>query len=564
MKRYLILLLSFFTLGVYAQQVKLTGNAVAASDKQPMIGLTVLVKGTTNGTVTDLDGNYMLNNVAKDATIVFSMIGYKTQEIKVNGRTVINVVMSDDTQALDEVVVIGYGAVKKSDLTSSIAAIKGDELKTLSSGNAMTSLQGKINGVQIAGGGSPGATPRVIIRGVTTVNGSNPLYVVDGMPVGDNINFLDQNDIETMQVLKDASAAAIYGTRGSNGVVLITTRKGKKGATQFSFSASAGFQTLEKPDMAKASEYEYVQKARYINDRNEPVYSGKEHITDAEGTDWWDESMRKTALVHNYNLSFTGGSDKLLYSASIGYYGQDSQYNIGNWQKLTARFSMEYNFNKVVKAGIDISPKYENWTDTPNLLGNIMNMDPTTPVMIPEEEWTDNEFNNYARSNNSEVWNPVAEMARMSKHSDEYGLLANPFISIEPIKGLVFRSQFGVNARFRLSDEFIPTFSIDNLERSEVSTAKREMKNWVDWNWTNTLTWMTTFNEKHNLNLMGGYTMERFQTYWLNGSRDGIPTNDELLHYVKAGTENPQADGVNEYYSLISYLGRVMYNYNDR
>ena len=489
MKRYLILLLSFFTLGVYAQQVKLTGNAVAASDKQPMIGLTVLVKGTTNGTVTDLDGNYMLNNVAKDATIVFSMIGYKTQEIKVNGRTVINVVMSDDTQALDEVVVIGYGAVKKSDLTSSIAAIKGDELKTLSSGNAMTSLQGKINGVQIAGGGSPGATPRVIIRGVTTVNGSNPLYVVDGMPVGDNINFLDQNDIETMQVLKDASAAAIYGTRGSNGVVLITTRKGKKGATQFSFSASAGFQTLEKPDMAKASEYEYVQKAR---------------------------------------------------------------------------FSMEYNFNKVVKAGIDISPKYENWTDTPNLLGNIMNMDPTTPVMIPEEEWTDNEFNNYARSNNSEVWNPVAEMARMSKHSDEYGLLANPFISIEPIKGLVFRSQFGVNARFRLSDEFIPTFSIDNLERSEVSTAKREMKNWVDWNWTNTLTWMTTFNEKHNLNLMGGYTMERFQTYWLNGSRDGIPTNDELLHYVKAGTENPQADGVNEYYSLISYLGRVMYNYNDR
>ncbi len=159
MKRYLILLLSFFTLGVYAQQVKLTGNAVAASDKQPMIGLTVLVKGTTNGTVTDLDGNYMLNNVAKDATIVFSMIGYKTQEIKVNGRTVINVVMSDDTQALDEVVVIGYGAVKKSDLTSSIAAIKGDELKTLSSGNAMTSLQGKINGVQIAGGGSPGATP---------------------------------------------------------------------------------------------------------------------------------------------------------------------------------------------------------------------------------------------------------------------------------------------------------------------------------------------------------------------------------------------------------------------
>ena len=153
MKRYLFLLLSFFALNLYAQQGNLTGTAIAASDKEPMIGLTVLVKGTTNGTVTDLDGNYTLTNVPKDATIVFSMIGYKTQEVKVNGKNVINVVMEDDTQALDEVVVIGYGAVKKSDLTSSISAIKGDELKKLTGGNAMNALQGKINGVQITGGG---------------------------------------------------------------------------------------------------------------------------------------------------------------------------------------------------------------------------------------------------------------------------------------------------------------------------------------------------------------------------------------------------------------------------
>lgn len=564
MKRYLLLLLSFFALSLSAQQIMLTGNAVAASDKQPMIGLTVLVKGTTNGTVTDLDGNFTLNNVSKDATLVFSMIGFKTQEIKVNGRTLINVVMHDDTQALDEVVVIGYGAVKKSDLTSSIAAVKGDELKSLSSGNAMNSLQGKINGVQISNSGSPGATPRVIIRGVSTVNGSNPLYVVDGMPVGDNINFLDQNDIESMQVLKDASAAAIYGTRGSNGVILITTKKGKKGEAKFTFSASAGFQTLEKPKMAKASEYEYVQRARYINDDSMPVYNGKYHITDAEGTDWWDETLNKTALIHNYNLSFSGGSDKLIYSASIGYFGQDSQYKTGNWQKFTARFSMEYNFNKIVKAGIDFTPKYENWKDTPDLLGSVMAMDPTTPVMRPESQWTDNEFDNYSRSHNSQVWNPVASMARLAKQTDEYGLLANPFVSIEPVKGLILRSQFGVNARFRLSDEFTPEFFLDNLEQASTSTAKREMKNWVDWNWTNTVTWMKTFNDKHNINLMGGYTMERFQHYWLTGSRDGIPTNDELLRYVHAGTKNPQADGVNEYSSLISYLGRVMYNYDDR
>lgn len=232
------------------------------------------------------------------------MIGYKTQEIVVSGRKVINVVMKDDVETLDEVVVIGYGAVKKSDLTSSIAAVKGDELTDLSTGNAMNALQGKVSGIQISNTGSPGATPRVIIRGVSTVNGSNPLYVVDGMPVGDNINMLDQNDIESMQVLKDASAAAIYGTRGSNGVILITTKKGKSGAAKFTFSASSGFQTLKKPDMAKASEYEYVLKARYYNDGAVPIYNSKDDITDAEGTDWWDECMRKVALIHNYSLGF--------------------------------------------------------------------------------------------------------------------------------------------------------------------------------------------------------------------------------------------------------------------
>ena len=490
MKRYLFLLLSFFALNLYAQQGNLTGTAIAASDKEPMIGLTVLVKGTTNGTVTDLDGNYTLTNVPKDATIVFSMIGYKTQEVKVNGKNVINVVMEDDTQALDEVVVIGYGAVKKSDLTSSISAIKGDELKKLTGGNAMNALQGKINGVKISVVAVTLKKNSVIIRGVSTVNGSDPLYVVDGMPVGTNINFLDQNDIESMQVLKDASAAAIYGTRGSNGVVLITTKKGKKGATQFGFSASAGFQTLKKPEMAKASEYEYVFKARYINDNAEPRYNSKENITDAEGTDWWDESMKKTALIHNYNFNFSGGTDKLLYSANIGYFGQDSQYTIGNWQKLTARFSMEYTFNSIVKAGIDFTPKYENWTDTPNLLGNIMAMDPTTPIMRPQSEWTTNKYDNYARSSNNLVWNPVAQLARMDKHSDEYGLLANPYVNIEPIKGLVIRSQFGVNARFRISDEFTPSFNIDTLEKSDYSKAYRKTDNWVDWNWTNTINWI--------------------------------------------------------------------------
>lgn len=562
MKRYLFLLLSFFTLSLYAQQVKLTGNVTSASDKEPMIGVTIMVKGTPTGTVTDFDGNYSLE-VPSNSTIVFSMIGYKTQEIKVNNRTHINVALAEDVEALDEVVVIGYGAVKRSDLTSSISTVKGEDLKSMASGNAMTSLQGKVNGVQVTNAGGPGATPRVIIRGVTTVNGSDPLYVVDGMPVGTNINFLNQEDIESMEVLKDASAAAIYGTRGSNGVILITTKKGKEGKTQFQFNTSIGFLTLSKPDVAGASEYEKVFKARYTNDGNQPVWNGKDNYTDAEGTDWWDETVKKVATMQSYNLSFQGGSEKIVYSGSIGYFRQNSHYDYGYWDKLTARFNTEYRFNKIVKAGMDFSPKLERWDDTPDLLNDAMRMDPTTPVMRPEEDWTNNEYDNYSRSHNSQVWNPVGSVARMDKSSDEYGLLMNPYINIEPIKGLTIRSQFGVNARFRISDKFEPKFFIDNLEQKAQSYVERKTEDWIDWNWTNTINYMTTLG-KHNINVMGGYTMEKFSKYWVMGSRDNTPSNLDDLHYVNAGTLNQKSEGTNEYTTLISYLARAMYNYDNR
>ena len=564
MKRYfLIIFAAILTLGLHAQNIKITGQVTAATDKEPIMGAYVKIAGSKTATITDIDGNFTLD-ASKNATLEVSMVGFQKTSVAVAGRNTINIVMKDDVSDLNEVVVIGYGAVKKSDLTSSISAIKGDKLEKLTTGNVMNALQGQVNGVQITNSGSPGGTPRVIIRGVSTINGSDPLYVVDGMPVGTNINFLNQNDIESMQVLKDASASAIYGTRASNGVILITTKKGSKGATKFTASATVGLQTMQKPDIAGASEYEQVFKTRYTNDNQTAPYNGIANITDAQGTDWWDQTMRSVALTHNYNFGFSGGTDKLLYSASIGYFRQNSQYKVGDWQKITARFSMQYNFNKIVQAGVDFTPKYENWNDTPDLMGAIMSMDPTTSVMRDQSEWTSNPYSNYARSNNNQTWNPVASMYRLDSHADEYGLLATPWISITPIKGLTYRTQFGLNARFRLTDKYTPDFQIDNLEQAAVSTAERKMENWVDWNWTNTLTYMNTFNKKHNLNLMAGYTMERFQDYYLSGSRDKIPSNVEEMRYVSAGTDNMQVSGSNTYSSLISYLGRVMYNYDEK
>ena len=557
MKKYLLtMLIAVVALAAKAQNITVKGTVIEASTNEPLIGATVKVKGTGTGTVTNFDGEYQVT-VDQNATLVFSSIGYKTVEQPVNGRTTINVSLVDDTNDLNEVVVIGYGVAKKGDLTSSISAIKGEKLEKLSTGNVMNALQGQVNGVQVTGAGSPGATPRVIIRGVSTINGSDPLYVVDGMPVGTNINFLNQNDIESMQVLKDASASAIYGTRASNGVVLITTKKGSAGATKFTASASVGLQTLSKPDIADAAEYEKVYNARYTNDGQVSPFTG------GGNTDWWNEVFNKVAVQQNYNFGFSGGNDKFIYSANIGYYRQNSQYKTGYWQKLSARFSMEYNFNKIVKAGIDLTPRYENWDNTPSLMGAVMSMDPTTDVMLPQDQWTSNQCSNYARSNNNQEWNPVASMYRLDAGADEYALLATPYVAITPIEGLTFRTQFGVNARFNMSDSFTPDFYIDNLEQASRNQASRTFANNVDWNWTNTLTYLKSFN-KHNLNLMAGYTMERFQYYNLYGTSYDIPSNVSTMRYVSAGTADDDASGYNSYTSLISYLGRVMYNYDEK
>lgn len=565
-KKYIIAAMATsFALNMNAQSVKVTGTVVDGNN-EPVIGAYIKVKGSSKGAVTDLDGHYTID-ADKNATLVISYVGMANQEEKIGNRSQINFVLKDDANDLNEVVVIGYGQVKKGDLTSSISAIKGDKLEKLSTGNVMNALQGQVNGVQISGAGDPGASPRVIIRGVTTVNGSDPLYVVDGMPVGTNINFLNQNDIESMQVLKDASASAIYGTRASNGVILITTKKGKKGDAKFNVTATVGLQTLKKQNMADSQEYKKVFDARYTNDGNVSPFKGSADTY----TDWWKECINDVAVQQNYDLSFSGGNDKMIYSGSIGYYKQDSQYKVGQWQKLSARFSTEYNFNKIVKAGVDFTPRYEQWDDTPNLkdgspnlMSAIMAMDPTTPVMRPESEWTSNPYSNYERSHNNQEYNPVATVARLDSGGSEYGLLATPYVSLTPIKGLTIKSAFGLNARFRRTDSFNVNFFIDNLEQNQNNNATRKMENWVDWNWTNTVNYMTTLNKKHNINLMGGYTMERFQDYWAKSYSENIPNNDESLRYPSSGTKNPAATGTDSFTSLVSYLGRVMYNYAEK
>lgn len=563
-KQILIICLLLLSVSTFAQQITVKGIVTSAADKEPLIGVTVAVKGTGNGTITGIDGNYTLANVPANAVLVYSFIGYTSQEVSVSSRTNINVTLKEASEVLDEVVVIGYGAVKRSDLTSSISTVKGKEITESITGNAMDALQGKVNGVQVISAGGPGAAPKVLIRGVMTVNGSNPLYVVDGMPVGDNINFLNNNDIESMEVLKDASAAAIYGTRASNGVILITTKKGAAGKTNINFTASVGFQTIKKPKMAGINEYKEAFTTRYVNDKSDVRWTDTGATTNPDGTDWWDEVVHKTALINNYSLNISGGTDKLIYNFSLGYFRNNSQFDYGYYDKINTRLGMEYTLSKYVKMGIEMAPRVESWDDTPNLFGASMSMDPTTPIFKPKDQWVDNIFNNYERSYNNQTWNPVASIARSNAHSRDMGAIVNGFLQINPIQKLTLRSSFGVNAHFRRSDNFTPKFYIANLEKSDLSNASREMNEWFDWNWTNTATYMDTFAEKHNITIMGGFTAERFANFKAKAQQDDIPNNMDVMHEVNAGTQNQRAEGITGYNTLASFLGRVLYNYNNR
>ena len=564
-KQILLLCLALISLCGYAQQITVKGVVTSGTDQQSLIGTTVQVKGTGTETITGIDGDYTLSNVGKNAVLIFSSIGFDSQEIAVEGRTTINVVLKESSELLDEVVVIGYGAVKKSDLTSSIATVKGTEITETVTGNAMDALQGKVNGVQVTSGGGPGATPKVLIRGVTTMNNTNPLYVVDGMPVGDNINFLNSNDIASMEVLKDASAAAIYGTRASNGVILISTKKGKTGKARINYTTSVGFQTVAKPNIAGPAEYKEVFNTRYTNDGLGSIWKDNGATTNPDGTDWWDTVVNKTALVQNHSLSVSGGSEQLVYNFSVGYYRNNSQFDVGYWDKINIRLNTEYTFNKYVKLGVDIAPRIESWDDTPNVFSAAMAMDPTTPVFRPQDQWEDNEFNNYQRSYNNQEWNPAGTVARQNAHSREMGAILNTYLQVNPIEKLTLRTQFGANAHYRRSDTFIPEFSMDPLEQQTLSEITRRNQEWFDWNWTNTATYMDTFAEKHNLNVMAGFTAERFAWYNTQARRDNVPNNLDQMQEVNAGQQGTdEANGETTYNTLVSFLGRVMYNYDNR
>jgi len=564
-----VLVLMFSGALLLAQTHTVEGN-ITDENKQALIGANIIVKNKAQGVSTDLEGNYSILAAPFD-TLEFRYVGYETQEVPVQNRTNISLQMLPSKELLDEVVVIGYGTVRKKDLTSSITTVSGAAITQTQQGNFTQALQGLAAGVQVfSTDGSPGANPTVIIRGATSINGNpNPMYVVDGIPIGRNPNQINPDDIESISILKDASSTAIYGTQAANGVILITTKKGQMGQSNFSVNVSYGLQHLLKPEVATAKEFMLVHNEKYYNaGQGEYALFSQEQVDTVQGTDWWEEAMEMFAPKYNFNLGFDGGTKKFRYSGSVGYFRQESQVAAGYWDKITARFNTEYHFNDNIKFGQNFYPRVESWINTPQIWG-LISMDPTTPVYRPEEEQVGlNRYSIFQRSYNNDIWNPMGEIERAKVNNNNMlvGIQTNSYLNIRFLKDFIFNTQLGLNFSSVMMDRYDPEFSIDpGKESNQVNSVSREADNFYGYVWNNTLSYMKTMDGVHNLNLMVGSVAEKGRTRDVWGYKKAIPNDNESLRYLTAAEEEPDSDGNDEVNTaLFSLLGRFMYNYDEK
>lgn len=567
MKQVLLILIFFLGIVFSATSQNTVVGTITDELGGPIPGVSVQEKNTSNGIVSDFDGKYKIK-VGENAVLIFSYLGFKTQEISVNSRSTISVVLTIENQQLDEIVVIGYGSVKKDKIATSIATVEGEEISKQVASNPAEALQGKAAGVQVlSSGGSPGASPRIVIRGITTANGStSPLIVIDGIlqPNGTSLNSVNAQDIDSFQILKDAAASAIYGSRASNGVVLITTKRGKSGKSVVSLDVNYGVQYWQKIESADAQEYIRIMNTRRTNDGNSPLFNPDDYP--GEGTDWWNEVVQNFAPVLNANVRVSGGSEALKYSGSVSVFDQQANYSKGFYQRITGRFNVDYKISDKITLKQDLSPRIEKWENTPNLLFNSMRIDPLTPVYIPQSQREGrNEYSIFGLSQNL-VPNPVAQLARQFNENDFFGFFSNTQLDYKISPSLTFRSQLGLNISRQTSQNFNPEYFIGPNRQLEINNLTKTVTNNFDYVLNNTITFDKTFNDKHYLNVTGGIVFDSENWDYLRGYSDGIPsnTNMNLWQLDAAEGETIRANANKATDNILSGVFRTIYSYDNK
>ncbi len=542
-----------------AATIRVTGKVTDGATNTGLPGVTVQVKGSNIGTVTDAAGMYSLQ-VDENATLVFSSIGYTKEEVAVNGRTVINVPLAEDTKALTEVVVVGYGTQRKSDVTGATVTIKGDELVKQPVLTATQALQGKAAGVQIISSGQPGSAPVIRVRGTgTALAGTAALYVVDGV-LTDDITNINTADIVNVDVLKDASATAIYGARGANGVVIITTKRGTTGKMTVSYSGNAGFRMpANLVRMANAAEY-----TNYIS-----AATGNIVNPGSTSTDWYAQILRN-GFYQNHGLSINGGTDKSTYFLSAGYF-TDQGIVINNiYKRFSIRANNDFTFNKHVKAGISAS--YANGSNQIANLSSAYNNAYRAAPIIPAK--VNGKYGNTSVYQN--VGNPVLDIEKNNNLLTDNRLLGSAYLDIKPVSWLTYRSELGgdwvnqngiaPNGRvynYQFNNDTTTFISPGGNQRNPNSNLSVGNTRTFHWTWNNLLTFNRTFG-KHALTVLAGTTAEQYTQTSFSAFRKDVPA-DQSLWYIGTGNANTSTNnGTGDKYTRNSYIGRVNYNYNDR
>lgn len=566
-----------------AQQVNVSG-VIKDATGETVIGASVMVKGTKTGTVTDFDGRFHVE-CTPGATLVISYIGYQTQEVKAADG--MNVVLQEAANDLNEVVVTGYTTQRKADLTGAISVVSVDDIAKQNENNPIKALQGRVPGMNISADGSPSGTATVRIRGIGTLNNNDPLYIVDGIPTKAGMHELNGNDIESIQVLKDAASASIYGSRAANGVIIITTKKGKEGKIKVDFDGSIAVSTYaHKMKVLNAKEYGQVMWQAYVNDGMDPNTNGlgyrydwgynaqgtpmlngismKKYLDDAgttpaADTDWFDETTR-TGVIQQYNVSVSNGSDKGSSFFSLGYYKNLGIIKTSDFNRFSARMNTEYKLlkNKMLTVGEHFTLNRTSEVQAPGgFLQNVLQFNPSLPIYT--------EDGNYAGpvGGYPDRYNPVAVLERNKDNRYTYWrMFGDAYLNLNPFKDFNIRTTFGLDYSQKQQRFFTYPVTEGNVANNK-NGVEAKQEHWTKWMWNAVATYNMELG-KNRIDLMAGMELNRQDDIYFSGYKEGFAILNPDYMWPDAGTTNPQAYGGGSGYSLVSFFGKANYNYADK
>ncbi len=555
MKKLLLstFLLTFFSFSGIAQGLTVSGQ-VTGDDNETLPGVNVVIEGTSQGTVTDFDGNYTMTVSDPNANLIFSFVGFETQTVAINGRSLINVSLALNVEQLEEVVVIGYGTVRKSDLTGSVSSIRGDDLIKVPSSNPLQALQGKVAGINVAtGSGEPGENPVVRVRGVGTLNNANPIFVVDGV-ILDDVSFLNANDIESMDVLKDASATAIYGSRGANGVFIITTKGSRVGQVrpaQISFKAEYSIQRLQ-------NKIDLMNKEEFVDAYNE-IFPGTFNNTDVlPDIDWQDEIFVENPTIQSYDLSVNGGTENFSYYLGGGLFKQEGIIPKSNFERYTLKANTSFKPTSYLTVGSNLSGAFFDDDAAP---GVIFAAYGAWPIDDPF-----NDDGSFAEVRGTS--NPLATIDFTNNNTRRYRLVANNYAEIAFLKNFRIKTSYQTDFLYSKGTSYTPEFFVSSVQQNpdeRLTVSFGESRTWI---WENTLSYSNVINNDHRIDAFVGLTYQETFNEFPEFSFENLVASDPDFWFLNAKDGATDSVNVNDYnpdrLSIQSYIGRVNYSYKDR